>query len=157
MAELCSVCMSKKLGGMNYNPCFTFLCVAEPPTRLEIRDTSPSRPISDQQIMMAGKNKHSDPTVIYMGPYTEGQDLTLVCSAYGGNLAKAICKLSEFLNHFVSRAKYCLNLYYDRMSNLQPCLYINVFTVFLLGSFILVRTKFTIRKKDERKVACLKT
>lgn len=57
----------------------------EPPTRLEIRDTSPSRPISDQQMMMSGNSKHSDPSMTYMGPYSEGQNVTLVCSAYGGN------------------------------------------------------------------------
>lgn len=58
---------------------------AEPPTRLEIRDTSPSRPISDQQMIMSGNSKHSDPSVAYMGPYSEGQSVTLVCSAFGGN------------------------------------------------------------------------
>ena len=66
--------------------CNDFLVVAtEPPERLEVRETSQLRPISDQQIVSAGH--HSDPSlndITYLGPYVEGQNVTVVCTAYGG-------------------------------------------------------------------------
>ena len=69
-----------------FHSCTGFLVVAtEPPERLEVRETSQLRPISDQQIVSAGH--HSDPSlndITYLGPYVEGQNVTVVCTAYGG-------------------------------------------------------------------------
>ncbi|CAG7726691.1 unnamed protein product, partial [Allacma fusca] len=58
-----------------------------PPTHLEIRDTSRFRPISDQQMVSAGQ--HSNPNlddITYLGPYVEGQNVTVVCTSFGGIL-----------------------------------------------------------------------
>jgi len=63
------------------------LIFTEPPTRLEIQDMSQSHPISDQQIpspaeLESSRSVQND--ITYMGPYIEGQNVTVVCTAFGG-------------------------------------------------------------------------
>lgn len=72
---------------------FIFI-LTEPPTRLEIQYAAESRPISDQQIQSNVK-QDSDSIqndITFMGPYIEGQNVSIVCTAFGGkNDKKSFC------------------------------------------------------------------
>lgn len=74
---------------------------------MEIQDTSKFRPISDQQMVSVavsggdssgsgrGESQHSNGNpnvndITYVGPYIEGQNVTIICSAYGG---QSVCGL----------------------------------------------------------------